>query len=349
MIFSLIHYCPLPHQVTLPLSAEFIFIDRKEKEAACSYPSSSMAAILYNLLSSLGLVSLGLYHLVSAALSHLKSPHSYSAKPLHPFPPSSSSSPHHHRLRHLPLYVIILALVVAFIHQIFISAETDPLVKGHTPVHRFISLQFAAVIFLFIILAFCLLLSESSFLPFSNDFIFALASVLFFLQYSVATATASVQVSDLEAKCDSVSARISAFAALTCLVLAFQPKLFAADVGLGAAIFLQGLWVFQTGLTLYVDAFIPDGCHRLLDVVDGVEGSTKCELEESKLRATAILDLIFLVHVMLVVFIVMIIHAGISKCVGIRRFGSYDSLPNPSSHSENSSIIQMKALTGTQA
>ncbi|XP_028761177.1 uncharacterized protein LOC114719807 [Neltuma alba] len=307
-----------------------------------------MAAILYNLLSSLGLVSLGLYHLISATFSHLKSPHSYSAKPLHPFPPSSSPSPHHHRLRHIPLYLIIVALLVAFIHQLIVSSETDPLVKGHTPVHRFVSLQFAAVIFLFIILAFCLLLSELSFLPFSDDFIFALSSVLFFLQYSVAAATAAVQVSDLEAKCDSVSARISAFAALTCLVLAFQPKLFAADVGLGAAIFLRGLWVFQTGLSLYVDAFIPEGCHRLLDVVDGVEGSTKCELDESKLRAVAVLDLIFLIHVMLVVFIVMITYASIAKFVGIRRFGSYDSLPNPS-HSENSSIIQMKALTGTQA
>ncbi|KAK4272266.1 hypothetical protein QN277_020848 [Acacia crassicarpa] len=306
-----------------------------------------MAAILYNVLSSLGLVWLGLYHLISATVSHVKSPNSYSAKPLYPFPPSSSPSPHR-RLRHLPLYLITVALLVAFIHQVIISSETDSLVKGHTPVHRFVSLQFAAVIFLFIILAFCLLLSESSLLPFSNDFIFALGSVLFFLQYSVAAAAASVQVSDLEAKCDSVSARISAFAALTCLVLAFQPKLFAADVGLGAAIFLQGLWVFQTGLTLHVDAFIPEGCHRLLDVVDGVEGSTKCVLDESKLRAMAVLDLIFLVHVMLVVFIVMITLASVAKCVGVRRFGSYDSLPNPS-HSENSSIIQMKALTGTQA
>ncbi|KAI9121318.1 hypothetical protein K1719_008351 [Acacia pycnantha] len=309
-----------------------------------------MAAILYNVLSSLGLVWLGLYHLISATVSHVKSPNSYSAKPLYPFPPSSSPSPHHHhRLRHLPLYLIIVALLVAFIHQLIISSETDSLVKGHTPVHSFVSLQFAAVIFLFIILAFCLLFSESSLLPFSNDFIFALASVLFFLQYSVAAAAASVQVSDLEAKCDSVSAVISAFAALTCLVLAFQPKLFAADMGLGAAIFLQGLWVFQTGLTLHVDAFIPEGCHRLLDVVDGVEGSTKCVLDESKLRAMAVLDLIFLVHVMLVVFIVMITYASVAKCEGIRRFGSYDSLPNPSSHSENSSIIQMKALTGTQA
>lgn len=307
-----------------------------------------MAAFLYHMISSFALLSLGLYHLISATLTYLKSHHSsYSAKSFHPFPPPSPSSS---RLRDLQLYLIVLSLLVAFTHQLIVSSETDPLVKGHTPVHRFISLQSAAVLFLFLILAIFLLLSESCFLPsFPTDLIFGLASVLFFMQYSVSAAAASVQISDLEGKCDAVSARISAVTALLCLILAFQPRAFVADVGLGAAICLQGLWVFQTGLSLYVDAFIPEGCHRLLDVVDGVEGSTKCDLEESKFRAVAILDLIFLVHVMVVVFIVMITYAGVAKCVGIRRWGSYDALPNTTSPPENNSVIQMKALTGTQA
>ncbi|XP_028780205.1 uncharacterized protein LOC114736521 [Neltuma alba] len=309
-----------------------------------------MAALLYHMFSSSALVSLGLYNLIASTRCYLKSPHSYSAKPFHPFPPSSSNT-QNHRLRHLPLYLISVCLLLAFVHQLIISSDSDPLLKGHTPVHRFTSLQSAAVLFLFLILSLSLFLSDSStLLPLPIDLIFALASALFFLQYSVSSASASVQTSDLEAKCDSVSARISATAALLCLVIACKPRLFVADVGLGASIILQGLWALQTGLSMYVDAFIPEGCHRLLDVVKGVEGSTKCDVEEFKFRAVAILDLLFLVHVMFVVVIVMITYAVVAKSVGTRRSGSYEALPNSTSPSEsNHSQIQMKSLTGTQA
>ncbi|KAJ6907328.1 hypothetical protein NC651_017894 [Populus alba x Populus x berolinensis] len=102
----------------------------------------------------------------------------------------------------------------------------------------------------------------------------------------------------------------------------------------------------QTGLSLYVDAFIPDGCHKLLDVVSGVEGSTKCELEDSRLRVVAILDLVF------VVLIVMVTYGVIAKSYRVRRLGgSYEALPTAASLVTDSSSnhIQMKALTGTQA
>lgn len=105
--------------------------------------------------------------------------------------------------------------------------------------------------------------------------------------------------------------------------------------------------MLQTGLSLYVEAFIPEGCHRLLDVVKGVEGSTKCDLEDSRLRAVAILDLVFVIHVMFVMFIVMFTYAVVAKSVGIRRAGSYEALSNTSTAEPNH--FQMKALEGTQA
>ncbi|KAL0002795.1 hypothetical protein SO802_016576 [Lithocarpus litseifolius] len=184
-----------------------------------------MAALMYQIFSSSALVSLGLYHLISTTRNYLKSPQqSYFAKPFHPFP--------HNRLRHLQL-----------------CAESDPLVKGHTPVHRFTSLQSTAVLFLFLLLSD----SPSSLLPLPLDLFFALGSAVFFLQYSVSSTAATVQTSDLQANCDTISARISALVSLLCLILASQPRLFVADVGLGAAFCLQGLWVLQTGLSLYVE------------------------------------------------------------------------------------------------
>ncbi|CAI9111652.1 OLC1v1011935C1 [Oldenlandia corymbosa var. corymbosa] len=307
-----------------------------------------MAGLLYHVFSSSSLLSLGLYHLISTTKNHLKSPRDYSAKPYHPFPL-------YHRLRHLQLYLLILFLLVAFFHQTIISSDSDPLLKGRTPVYRFTSLQSAAVIFLFFLLSIALLLSESTSLlpPLPSDLFFGVASAIFFLHYSVSTASASVQTSDLQAECDGVSAKISALSSVLCLVLACHPKLFVADAGLAASLCLQGLWVLQTGLSLHVDAFIPEGCHKLLDVVSGVEGSTKCDLDDSKLRAIAILDLVFLVHVTFVVIIILVTYAAVAKMVGggIRGFGSYEALPtvefNQSIHNNNH--IQMKALSGTQA
>lgn len=301
-----------------------------------------MATLVYQILSSSTLISLGLYHMVATTRNHLKYPQSYLARPYHPFPLSSSSP---HRLRFLQLYLVTACLVVAVLHQTVASLDADPLLKGRTPVHRFTSLQSAASLFLFLLLTLALLLSEwtPSVLPLPTDLIFGVAAALFYLQAFVSWGAASVQISDLQAKCDSVSGQISAQASILCLVLACQPRLFVADVGLGASMSLQGLWVLQTGLSLYVEVFIPEGCHKLLDVVSGVEGSTKCDMDESRFRAVAILDLVFLVHVMFVLLIVMVTYAVTAKSVGIQRLGSYEALPSDNNH------IQMKSLSGAQA
>ncbi|CAK7348116.1 unnamed protein product [Dovyalis caffra] len=304
--------------------------------------------LFFQIFSSAALISLGLYHLICTTRNYLKSPHSYIAKPYYPL---SSSN----RFKYLQLYLLILCLLIALVHQTLISSYSDPLLKGSTPVHRFTSLQSAAVLFLFLILSLSLLLSDStSLLPLPSDLFFALASAVFFLQSSSSSSSASVQTSDLQSKCDSISAQISGLSAVLCLILACQPRMFVADVGLGGAVCLQGLWMLQTGLSLYAEAFIPDGCHKLLDVVSGVEGSTKCDLEDSRLRAVAILDLVFVVHVMFVVLIVMVIYGVVAKTfgVGVRKLGgSYEALPTTASSAADSSSnhFQMKALTGTQA
>ncbi|KAL1531578.1 hypothetical protein AAHA92_31702 [Salvia divinorum] len=301
-----------------------------------------MADLIYQIFSSTALLAQGLYHLVCATRNHLKFPADYVAKPYHLLPFS------HHRWRHLQLHLIILCLLIAIVHQLLVSSDADPLVKGHTAVHLLTSLQSAALLSAFLLLALALLLSDAtSLLPLPPDLFFAVASTLFLLQYSLLSSSAAAQTSDLQAKCDSTSAAVSALSSAMCLALACQPKLFLADAALGASFCLQGLWALQTGLSLYVDAFIPEGCHKLLDVVSGVEGSTKCELDDSKLRAAAILDLVFVLHVALVLVIFLVVYTVVAKTLGVRtRFGSYEALPNTSLDANH---IQLKAMAGTQA
>ncbi|KAG9141907.1 hypothetical protein Leryth_009273 [Lithospermum erythrorhizon] len=304
-----------------------------------------MAALIFYIISSSGLGLLGIYHLISTTKNYLKSPpRDYISKPFHPF---TSAPP---RFKHIQLYLVLFYLVLSIIHQTLIAFDADPLLKGRTPVHFFTSLQYSCTLCCFVVLAVSILLSETTSLlpnPFPNDVVFGVLSALFFIQFNVASTAATVQTSDLQAKCDSVFANISLFKSFLCLILACVPRLFVADVGLGGAFLLQGLWVLQTGLSLYVEAFIPEGCHKLLDVVNGVEGSTKCDLEDSKLRAVAILDLVFVVHVLVVLVVVFVVYAIVGKSVGVnKRLGSYEALPNAS---HDSNHIQMKAMLGSQA
>ncbi|KAF2537456.1 hypothetical protein F2Q68_00022810 [Brassica cretica] len=307
-----------------------------------------MGGMLYKLFASASLLTLGLYHLVCTFFHVLKSPQSYAAKPFYPLPRVSGNN---NRLQKLPLIILILSLSVAFLHQTLISFYSDPLVKGSTPVHRFSSLNSAAVFLLFLLVAVYLLLSESasSLVPLPSDLLFALASGGFFLHYSAATASASIQTSDLQAHCDSLSARVSALCSLLCLLLACRPRLFVADAALAASVCLQGLWQLQTGLSLYVDGFIPEGCHRLLDVSGGVEGSTQCDIQESKLRAVSVLDLMFTVHVVLVVILLFVTYTMVAMAAGVRRTGSYEALPNNSSDSSNHIQMNHNAMSSTPA
>ncbi|XP_058009952.1 uncharacterized protein LOC110639844 [Hevea brasiliensis] len=181
-------------------------------------------------------------------------------------------------------------------------------VEDEKAVHRFTSFQSAALLFLFLLVSIALLHSETTtILPLLPDLFSAFGSALFFLQYSVSFSTASVHISDLQAKCDSVCFPL--------LDSRLPARLFIADVGLAAAICLQGLWVFWTGLSLYVEAFIPEDCRCLM----------RRDPEESRLSAVAISDLVF-------VFMIR-----------IRGLASYEALRTIASDSNH---IQMKALTG---
>ncbi|KAK9103995.1 hypothetical protein Scep_020839 [Stephania cephalantha] len=324
-----------------------------------------MGAFLWHLFSSSALFILGLYHMVSATLHYLRSNNnnnnnnkssSYSAKPYHPLslPGSNCSncsnwgwaSPR------LPLYLILATLLISSARHLFLSTLSDPLLLGGTPVHRLTSLHSSALLFLFFLLSLSLLLP----LPFPPNFFFATASALFFLLSSASSASASLQTSHLQAACSSISSRVSALSSLLSFILACNPKLFIIDLALAASLSLQGLWVLQTGLSLYVDAFIPEGCHRLLDVTSGVEGSTRCDLDDSRFRAAAILDLAFVFHVMFLMLIVALTYALLAAkttTFGISSSSSsssspavaaaYQPLPTTNNH------VQMKTLAGTQA
>lgn len=102
-----------------------------------------------------------------------------------------------------------------------------------------------------------------------------------------------------------------------------------------------GLWALQSGLNLYVDSCVPAGCHRLMDAT--LAPATRCDVDEARLQAVAVMDVMLSVHCLIAVTFVSGMHLGVAKWYGIdsggvnvgmgtgRRHngvgGSYDALP----------------------
>ncbi|KAI0491420.1 hypothetical protein KFK09_025680 [Dendrobium nobile] len=303
-----------------------------------------MAVLLYHTFAFLALFSCGIYHLVSATRSFFRpnSPSSSSSRAAvagngdhvaRPYYPLLLSSHLHHLVRHLPLYLAFLSLLISIAHHAFFSSAAA---------NRFSSLQTAASLIFFLLITISLILPLS--LP--PDLIFLLAAVAFALLSSASSAYLS---SDLQSKCDSISSAISAASAAFSLALAVYPRLFLAELALAASVSLQGLWSLQTVLSLYVEAFIPEGCHRLLEVTDG---SIRCELEDSRNRAAALLDLAFALHTTFISVISVAIYAVVNWGSGgghPRRYngGSYEALATSSLSGGLNDLdhVQMKSIT----
>ncbi|KAK8938940.1 hypothetical protein KSP39_PZI011389 [Platanthera zijinensis] len=299
-----------------------------------------MAVLLYHTFAFLALFSYGIYHLVCATRSFFK-PTSSSARSAvagtgdyisRPYYPLLLPCHVHHLLRHFPLYLALFTLIISISYHASLSSASP---------NSFSSLHTSAS------LVFFLLLTIALFLPIqlAPDLIFLLAAVGFSL---LALASSAYKPSDLQSKCDSVSSSISALCAAFSVALAFYPRLFVAEFALAASISLQGLWSLQTGLALYVERFTPEGCHRLLEVTDG---SIRCELDESRIRAAALLDLAFVLHTTFVSVIAVAVYASVAWWSGgglPRRYngGSYEPLPTSSSSGGLSELdhVQMKVI-----
>uniref|UniRef100_A0A0C9RXV5 TSA: Wollemia nobilis Ref_Wollemi_Transcript_5071_1289 transcribed RNA sequence n=1 Tax=Wollemia nobilis TaxID=56998 RepID=A0A0C9RXV5_9CONI len=286
-----------------------------------------MADFAIHMLASVALILLGLWHLLCAFKSYLKNPNNYTAKPWHPITA---------KFKTLELYLHLGGILVAMVYYLAISSDFDPLVKGSTPVYRLITLQTAAVLAVFLVSVLAILASENiASLVLPPGFPFLAAALGFGLQSAVLNSGAAL-TSGIEGKCESLLGKVAGVCCLCAVLLVFQPRLLAADLGLSSAVLLQGLWFLQSGLSLHVRGFMPAGCDRLLDVSGEVEGSTQCDLDESRLRALALLDLLFIVHVIVVILVDVTVCGLVARVSGVRKQGTGDYEPLSNNISLNS-------------
>uniref|UniRef100_A0A0A9GD63 Uncharacterized protein n=1 Tax=Arundo donax TaxID=35708 RepID=A0A0A9GD63_ARUDO len=132
------------------------------------------------------------------------------------------------------------------------------------------------------------------------------------------------------------------------------PPHFAAEAALACAGAVGGLWAAQSGLSLYVDACVPAGCHRLMDA-GAAAPTTRCDVEEAALRAFAVMDLALSVYCVIVAAVVAGVCLGVARCFGVdggigggavmarRHNGSYDALSTVAS---TGAMAEMEHLSG---
>ncbi|GJN04701.1 hypothetical protein PR202_ga22269 [Eleusine coracana subsp. coracana] len=252
---------------------------------------------------ALALLAASLAHLVLAAATHL-SPSASS--PLHP----------HHPLLRAPL----LALPLPFLPVAAAAADILPLL-ALPPLLLLLPLPFIPPL----LLRRPLLLS----LP------------LLLLSRAASLLAASFPPSDLQQHALSVAGVLllagAAASLASSLAAPRTPAHFAAEAALACAGAVGALWAAQAGLSLYVDACVPAGCHRLIDA--SVAPATRCDVDEARLRAVAVMDLALAVHCVVVAAVASGVCLAVARWCGVdggavtgtgRRHNgsSYDALPS---------------------
>uniref|UniRef100_A0A0E0MG01 Uncharacterized protein n=1 Tax=Oryza punctata TaxID=4537 RepID=A0A0E0MG01_ORYPU len=193
-----------------------------------------------------------------------------------------------------------------------------------------------------------LLLLPLPFLPHHHLRPILLSLPLLLLARAAALIAATFPASDLQSHALSVTGALLLAAGVASLLAAISPTTthhgFLAETALAFAGAVGGLWVGQSGLVLYVDACVPAGCHRLMDAA--AAPATRCDVEEARIRAVAVMDLALSVHCVVVAAVAVGVYLGVARwCrvdggggVGMgmgRRYngvgGSYDALPTVTS------------------
>lgn len=96
---------------------------------------------------------------------------------------------------------------------------------------------------------------------------------------------------------------LASVCAACCLFLSVRPSVFFAEFLLSFGMMLKGTWVLQVGLSLYADTFLFRGCERVpLSVANG-RNYINCELDEDKYRSEALVNLMFMGHVIVVLIV----------------------------------------------
>ncbi|XP_022959248.1 uncharacterized protein LOC111460286 isoform X1 [Cucurbita moschata] len=246
----------------------------------------SMASLATHLSAALFLVPIGVRRLLGSSSVYLNNPSLYRSKIWYLSEP---------KWKNFDLYSLLLLPPIAAFSEIFLF-----IAFSGNPTYRFAFFQQSVAIFFFWALAILIILRENlDPLLVSESFIFVFAGVAFLVEYSVI----GKGITGLGGDLYHISGGLTLLCACSCLFLSMKPSAFFAEFLLSSGLTFKGTWLFQIGLSLYTDAFSLKGCRAMLVLPATGDAFVQCDLEEDGLRGIALMDLIFIGHVVLVLIL----------------------------------------------
>lgn len=230
------------------------------------------------------LFTLGIRRLVCCICNYLKNPSLYRSRTWF------FSDP---KWKNLDLYSLLIILPIASFSHVFLFLAFS----GNNVMYKFSFLMQSLVIFFFWVLLILIIVKES----------FDLYVILDSLVYSFAGVCFGVEflmngkgLVGLSGDMYGHLGELAFVCGCCCLCLAVKQSCFFVEFLFDCILVLKGTWVLQVGLLLYTDMFSIDGCENLLVGLAKGKNDVKCDLDENKLRGTALMNLLFIVHVIVV-------------------------------------------------
>lgn len=268
-----------------------------------------MESLVTHVSSFLIIFPIGVKRLVSSLSLYLKNPSHYRSKSWYFSEPKWKSFDFYILLIGLPIFSI-------FMFSLFL------VVSGH-PTYKFAFLQQSLVILLFWVLLILIYFKESCKLfVIPENSLYLYAGVSFLIE---CTMTGEGIIGYAEAMYDWLGG-LDVVCAACCFFLSYRSSAFFAEFLLSFGMMLKGTWVLQVGLSLYTDAFVFRGCERVpFDVANG-RHYIKCELDEDKYRGEALVNLIFIGHVLVVLIICFLLSGFLCRSYNRKSYQSSGQL-----------------------
>lgn len=129
-----------------------------------------------------------------------------------------------------------------------------------------------------------------------ENFVFIFASVTFLIEFLMN----GKGIMGLGGVAYELLGELTLVCAACCLYLSIRPTAFFAEFLLSCGLVMKGTWVLQVGLLLYTDPFGLKGCEKIsISPVPG-KNDLKCALEGDRLRGMAVVNLVFIGHLIVV-------------------------------------------------
>lgn len=240
-----------------------------------------MGSLATNFAGFLLFFPVGVRRLLCSSSLYLKNPSLFRSKPWY-----FSAV----RWKNLDLYLLLIALPIASFSQFFVFLS----VSDH-PSYRFSFFQQSQSLTLFWVLVILLLWRDyvDQFLI-AESFVFVFAAIVFLVEYSVTGKGMTGLVAD---GVYDLMSELSLVCAGSCLVLSLKPKSYFAEFLLSCGLVFKGTWLLQAGMCLYTDAFALEGCDKMSLSSGSPSAEVHCELQENGLRGVALVNLLFVIHV----------------------------------------------------